>query len=102
MRKLGIQTLECRRTANDLTFLFRIINGFICSPSLISQINFNAPERAIRQTLLFRPLDYTSRFSNTDPMNRICNLDNLYCGDVDFFNGSPSTFKKSVYRAIVL
>ena len=50
MRKFGIQSLECRRIANDLTFLFKIINGLVCSPRVISLINFNVPERAIRHT----------------------------------------------------
>ena len=66
-------------------FLFKIVNELVCSPPVISQINLNAPKRAIRHTSLFRPLDYTSRFVVTDPMNRLCNLANLYCEDVDFF-----------------
>ena len=96
----GIQSLKCRWIVNDLTFLFKIINGLVCSSRVISLVNFNVPERAIRHTLLFRPHIYTSRFGLTDPISRICNLANTYYTNINFFHGFPSTFKTSVYKAV--
>lgn len=83
MQCLNIQTLENRRVVADLFFLFKVIHGYT-SIALTSLVNFNAPARSVRAPIIpFRPSFFSSRFSLTDPIGRICTSANNYSDSFD-------------------
>lgn len=45
---INLKSLESRRTILSLTFVYDLINGMIDSPSLLAKINFNIPQRSLR------------------------------------------------------
>lgn len=67
-----MKSLESRRIAADLLFIFKSINSAINCPQLLEWINFDAPTRSYRPVRALLPYRCTSRFVDSDPVNRVC------------------------------
>ena len=95
---LGLDTLEDRRRIADALFLYKITNGIISSPYLLSLVKFNAPVKSLRS----RPLFVTSlpkyRFYACDSVNRAMCIVNQYYSSTDPFLGSLSSYRMSLHR----
>ncbi|KAF0746989.1 Reverse transcriptase domain-containing protein, partial [Aphis craccivora] len=50
---LNIDTLQIRRIKNDISFIFKLLNGYIYCPDLLSNISFLVPGHSTRQTDTF-------------------------------------------------
>ena len=62
-----LDSLHNRRTIRGLTYLYRIVNGIIDSPELLSHIFLHVPRRSSRLYTLFYPPD----FYHAAPMTRL-------------------------------
>jgi len=93
----NILSLEKRRTLLDFLFLHNIVNGQIDCSSLLCSVNFNIPNRVIRNPLVFRPKLYKTRFLNADPISRICTSFNAdihsVCSNCNLFGSSLASFR---------
>jgi hypothetical protein len=49
---IALDSLETRRSRNDLIFLFRLCNGFVDSPELLELFYLNCPIRKLRTSSL--------------------------------------------------
>lgn len=56
-----------RRTIRELTYLYKIVNGIIDSPELLSHIYLHVPRQSCRLYTLFYPID----FYHAAPMTRL-------------------------------
>ena len=98
MDRLKIDSLHKRRLVADLTFLFKILNGHICCPEILSKLCLNAPERTLRSFPLFKPALLTTSVGHADPINRISNLANKHSSELNFFNNALAPFLTAVRK----
>jgi len=90
---LGLDSLEVRRGAQDLSFLHKLVNGNIDCPELLELISFRVPGRTRSMDLFIRPHQSTN-YSRGSTITRIQRLGNMAsAAGVDFFNTSPAVFK---------
>lgn len=81
---LGIETLETRRQTMQAMFIAKILNGDIDSPSLLTQVNVNAPERVLRRRHFLRLDGRNSRYGQHDPIRFASNTFNGVAHLFDF------------------
>jgi hypothetical protein len=53
LNQLSMTSLAVRRKIIDLKFLYKIVNGFLSSPELLSCLNFNVPHFRTRSANTF-------------------------------------------------
>ncbi|KAG8309099.1 Scm-like protein with four mbt domains [Homalodisca vitripennis] len=90
----GLQPLQERRKYIDILFLYRLVNGFLDCPHLVSDIDFSIPRGTRSKTLFcrrFRPTYYASNHG-------ICRLLKLgsEAAHIDFFHDSKYTLKNKL------
>lgn len=100
LASLKLTTLENRRHIADMIFLYKIINGLISCPDLLTLVSFNAPVRNLRSRPLFVSRLPRYRFYACDPINRAMSIANQYFGGVDPFMGSLYSFRMLLYRRV--
>lgn len=81
---LKLETLVNRRKRLDLCFIFKLTNGYINCPELLSLLNFNIPNRRTRQLNTFYVQLQRSNYGLNAPMNRSMQLVNYL--NVDLFS----------------
>lgn len=81
---LKLETLVNRRKRLDLCFIFKLTNGYINCPELLSLLNFNIPNRRTRQLSTFYVQLQRSNYGLNAPMNRSMQLVNYL--NVDLFS----------------
>lgn len=76
---IKLPTLKSRRTMLNVSFVFNVINGTVCSQFLLNNIAINVPQRLSRH---YQPLCipfFRTNYANADPYRRICsNFNDLY------------------------
>jgi hypothetical protein len=98
----NMRTLETRRQLSDLMCLFKIVNYYIDSPSLISLINFNTYHKT-RNPRLFSLQVFRNNTSFFNPLIRMCRLYNelsLIYKDLDMFNSTLNSFRFKVHSVV--
>ena len=100
MAKLGLMTLENRRTISDLLFVYNLLNGNIDCSSILKLIKFYAPIRIIRRTSLLYIEPQRTVLGKFHAINRIASHVNVYSTKIDLFDGSVTSFKQSIFKAI--
>ena len=79
-----MNSLEIRRNIIDLKFLYKLLNGFICSSEILNYLNFYVPKCQTRSTNTFYLKLQKTNYLNDAPINRIMRLANDT--QVDFFS----------------
>ena len=100
LKLIRLPTLRSRRIVANVCFLLNLINGNIFSPSLLSRINFNIPNRLQRSLRFFRPIylrTYTVNYLDSEPFRSICKVFNTYYFLVCFSN-SISEIKSKLFE----
>ena len=88
----NIETLETRRKRSDLCFIFKLINGQVYCPELLSSLSFLVPNRSTRQLNTFYVSFQSTNYARNSPMNRVMELVNIFhvdlfsCTTIDTFN----------------
>lgn len=82
---------------SDLTFIFKIVNGIIDSPDLLSLITFHIPVRNTRSKILF---NYNNNIRTESfrysLVPRLHAVGNTYAEIVDVFNCTEFSYKKAI------
>ena len=95
---LGLDTLERRRLFSDLCLLFKLINGGIDCPELLSMVCLWVPERRGRNTDVFSVSFHRTNYGQNNPITRVLRYGNEFSGNLNFFGGSLSQFKVSLKK----
>lgn len=84
MHSQDFVTLEYRRRMSDLTFLYKIINGQIYSPELLSNLNFRVRSANTRLTTMFKLHKRNTNTGEFSPLQRMQNIGNKV-SSIDIF-----------------
>jgi hypothetical protein len=91
---LALDSLERRRSRNDLIFLFRLFNGFVDSPELLELFYLNCPIRKLRTSPLLATQSHRTNYGLFSPVVRITREVNLH--DIELFGLSLKNFKSKL------
>ena len=80
----------------DLCNLFKLLNGFINSPSLLAQVNLHVPARRNRRDYLFKTPFHRTNYGFHTPIDRICRLTNELPDSIDIFCMTFAQFKSAI------
>lgn len=98
--RFNILSLENRRKMNDMSFLYKVLNGIFLAPSILQFISLKVPERRLRSretfAISFRRLNVT----RNSPVCRFLTTFNNEFGDTDPFFTSLSQFKGVLRRKL--
>lgn len=81
---LNLEPLEIRRKKFDLSFIFKLLNGQINCPILLSKLDFSVPSRNTRQSSTFYVPFQSTNYGLNTPIIRCMQLVNKY--NVDIFS----------------
>lgn len=90
-----LQPLPDRRTANDLIFLYKIVNGIIDCPELLSDIDFLVP-RNTRYKSIFSMRVQPTNYAHHHGTSRLLRTGSKSSQSLDFFWPSLRSFKTAV------
>ena len=93
----GISSLSSRRSVIDLVFLFKLINGQVDCPGLLSMIDFHTPHRT-RSTQLFAKNLQLTAYAYHSTIPRLMRLGNA--SQLEFFGPSPQNFKRQAHNFV--
>lgn len=91
----GLLPLCQRRQHADLVALFKLVNGLLDCPGLLSDIDFFIP-RGTRSRTIFRRRYQPTYYAYHTGLARLLRLGSDAGNHVDFFNESVSSFKRLV------
>ena len=93
-KHLNLVPLSIRRDLLGLLFLFKIINGSIDSPALLSRISLNEPYyHGLRYQSTFNIPFHRTAYGANGPVNRYLSILNIH--NIDTFNVKLVTFKRN-------
>ncbi|XP_043477484.1 uncharacterized protein LOC122508276 [Leptopilina heterotoma] len=90
--KMNIPTLTSRFYFSDMSFLYRLLNGAIYCPSLLSMVNLRVPRTITRFNTLFSVPFHRTNYGNNSLIHRLCREANSIESDVDFFDTNALRF----------
>ncbi|XP_060878360.1 uncharacterized protein LOC132950803 [Metopolophium dirhodum] len=76
LNQLNMTTLAERRKIIDLKFLYKIVNGFLNCPELLSCLNFNIPHCRTRSANTFYISFQRTNYALCSPINRLMKITN--------------------------
>ena len=92
--RLGLETLDHRRIKMDALFVYKLVNGVIHVPELLSLVNFRAPCRVLRGTSTFEISNHRTLYGAHRSLDRLLQSSDLASADI--FNSSAVNFKNSI------
>ena len=90
----NLQSLEKRRLNADLLFVYKLLNGDVNCPELLSEFQFNVGSRVNRNRPLFYIQSHARNYGYNSPLARLPREYNK-CS-LDIFNLSITTFRKAL------
>lgn len=88
--------LEIRRNISDIVFLYKVANGFVDSPEILSMIKLCVPRSNLRpRQRLHVPASRTNYRKNSF-ITRTCKSFNMLPLDADLFCSSIATIKRTL------
>jgi len=75
---LNMESQEIRRKRLDLCFIFKLLNGQVYCPNLISNLSFLVPSRSTKQLNTFYVPLQSTNYGKNAPMNKCMELVNTY------------------------
>ena len=97
---VSISTLENRRIYHKLCFIFKLVNGLVDAPDLLSMIYFNIPVRTVRSPYVFFVPYHRRNYALHSPLNSMILLANQYCKNLEFFGVSFNRFKRECRKLL--
>lgn len=98
---LHLPPLSVRRTMMDLAFLFKVLNGSIDCPAILHTIELHVPRHHARNVQLFTIRHHLTNYLYHSTIPRLMRTGNRMCSEVDFFDSSLRSFKRSVQGAVI-
>jgi hypothetical protein len=98
LRHHRIQSLETRRLIIDLTYLHKIINGYVDSSVLLEALPFHCPLRTTRNESLFYVPHGRTNYARNSFINRVSMGYNRICmkTGIDLFSTTARRFRSSL------
>jgi hypothetical protein len=96
LKRFLIPSLFNRRNYILIQFLFKVCRSFIDCPTLLEQVNFHCPSRAVRVSYVFYLPTPTTNFLLKAPLFQAMNIFNTTCNDIDVNDLSPIHFTKAL------
>jgi hypothetical protein len=90
----NMQSLEVRRSINDLVYLYDVVNS-VNDSHLIELIDFYVPKVHCRNNRLFIRKGSNTRYGENSPVKRMCDTYNKFARELDIF-GPRCKYLKSV------
>lgn len=99
----NVKTLQCRREAALLVFVYKLFHGYIDSSNLLSQFNIVVPNLKTRSknitfTTIIRPTTYAHDCSPVSQMIQLLNKHLLKFPELDFFNIGIRKYMSSCFN----
>ena len=86
-----IGSLSERRNIYDMTFLFKLVNGYINCPEVLGFLNLYVPQYRTNSSTMFYVFTYKTNYASAFPMeNRIMLIVNDFKIDLFNFNSIES------------
>lgn len=100
LKYFKILSLTDRRRMLDLVFLYKLANGILDTPELLSSLCFSTPSRLSRPSRyqLLKTSMCKSNLGQNAPLNRLIREFNKYAksNDIDLFTDSIGKFRRSI------
>lgn len=100
-KKFKINKLAARRQIADLTFFYKAMNGLIDSPEVRNSFEFIANRPRLRHNRLVETIKSYKNYVINGPNNRIANLVNNLHTEVNFFDGTLSSFRHGIRKQLL-
>ncbi|CAG5071969.1 Protein of unknown function [Cotesia congregata] len=81
-----------RRQVADLTFFYKVANGQIDAPEILSSFEFAPSTLSLRHNRLLKTTKTHKNYVFREPHNRIANLVNSLHTDINFYGGTYQAF----------
>lgn len=94
-----LKPLQLRRTNLDLFFLYKLVNGLLDCPALLSGIDFTIP-RGTRSGTIFRRRFEPCYYAYHHGTSRLLRLGSIFAPQLNFFGVSANSFKREVQRLL--
>ena len=99
---LKLDSLELRRTKNDLMFLHHLISGEIDCSLLLEKFKLRCPSRSTRNHPVFKVDFHKTNYGFFSPIARLSRLANTYNDEVELFGTSRNRFKSQLKTSKLL
>jgi len=89
---LNMNTLQVRRVKHDICFIYKLLNGYVNCPDLLSDVSFLVPGHTTRQTYTFYVPFQRTLYGKNAPLIRSMqyvndfNFDMFFCTSIVLFN----------------
>lgn len=93
---LKLDRLETRRKHRDLKMLYKIVNGLVECPELLSRLFFHVPPRVTRSVSQFHEISHRTNYGRNSFISRASRLANGFSDQLDFLSCSYSQFVRSL------
>ncbi|XP_046683623.1 uncharacterized protein LOC124369617 [Homalodisca vitripennis] len=97
----GFLPLHLRRHHANILFLFKLLNGLVDCPELLSSIDI-CVTRGLRSMTIFRRRLNTTNYSHFSGMSRLMRAGGVASTHLDFFNESVLSFRRKVSALCVV
>ena len=97
LTRLNLCSLEQRRLTYDMCYVFKLINGLIDCPQLVSLVQLNVPSRSLRRVELFSIPFHSTNYGMHSPVERTLRVFNTYKDQLTIFGCTPSGFKSRLH-----
>lgn len=83
LQLISLDTLEMRRKISKIMLIHKVLAGVIDSPSLLSAININVPQRRLRNFAFLNIPQHRTNYGFNEPITSMCRLYNSQFDDID-------------------
>lgn len=98
LETLELNPLVKRRLYADVIFIFKLLNGIVVCSDLLNLINFNVPNRILRNNYIFNLKHHATNYGQNSPIDRTLKIINNT--NVDLFSSSLHKFIKTIKMAL--
>lgn len=96
--ELRLPNLQLRREVADVLLLFKLVNGLLDCPILLSHVDFRIPS-GTRSRDLFGRRHFSRNYDLHGPLARMMRLGNQFCPIMDFFQDSAPSIRRKILNA---
>ncbi|XP_054272750.1 nucleolar and coiled-body phosphoprotein 1-like [Macrosteles quadrilineatus] len=94
-KSFGLLPLSLRRHHADIFMLYKLVNGFVDCPNILSGIDITTP-RGTRSRTIFSRRFLPAYYSYNSGISRLLKAGSTAAAQLDFFGEKPLRFKKKV------
>lgn len=100
MNTYNLKSLEDRRKATSIIFLYKLIHNLVDDSVLLAHLNFHVPTYRIRNPVSFYVDNTRTNYYSNSPIMVMCKNYDQIRDEIDIFDMSYSRFKNNVNKLI--